>query len=80
MLAHNLFRWLHLLGGIGDRNRLVVARTIPARLLAIPARFVHPACRPTLHMPAGWPWATTFTTDVPFRRSAPLLFRVHGGR
>jgi hypothetical protein len=61
VLAHNLFRWLHLLGHIGhigDRDRLVVARTVLIRLLAIPARLVHPAGRPKLRMPARWPWAT----------------------
>lgn len=71
VLAHNLFRWLHLLGGIGDRNRLVVARTILVRLLAIPARLVHPAGRPVLRMPARWPWATTFTTALDSLRALP---------
>ncbi len=71
VLAHNLFRWLNLLGGIGDRDRLVVARTILVRLLAIPARLVHPAGRPTLRMPARWPWASTFTTALASLRALP---------
>jgi hypothetical protein len=60
-----------VLGGIGEANRLVVARTILVRLLAIPARLVHPAGRPTLRMPARWPWATTFTTALDSLRALP---------
>ena len=71
VLAHNLFRWLHLLGDTGDRDRLVVARTLLVRLLAIPARLVHPAGRPTLRMPARWPWADTFTSALDSLRALP---------
>lgn len=71
VLAHNLFRWTNLLGHIADPDRLVVARTMLVRLLAIPARLVHPAGRPTLRMPARWPWATTFTTALDSLRALP---------
>jgi hypothetical protein len=71
VLAHNLFRWTNLLGHISDPDRLVVARTLLVRLLAIPARLVHPAGRPTLRMPARWPWATTFTTALDSLRALP---------
>ena len=61
ILAHNMVRWTaHL--GCHHTDRLIVARTIRTRLLALPARLVNHAGRLTLRMPTRWPWATTFTT------------------
>lgn len=71
VLAHNLFRWTNRLGNIGDPDRLTVARTLLVRLLAIPARLVHPAGRPVLRMPTRWPWADTFTTALDSIRALP---------
>jgi hypothetical protein len=63
-LAHNLIRWTVTLGHIEPDTgpgRLVVARTIRTRYLALPARLVNRAGRPTLRFPTHWPWADTFT-------------------
>jgi hypothetical protein len=59
ILAHNMLRWTARLGG-HDTDRLIVARTIRTRLLALPGRLVNRAGQPTLRLPARWPWANTF--------------------
>jgi hypothetical protein len=61
ILAHNMFRWTARLGG-HDTDRLIVARTVRTRLLALPGRLVNRAGQPTLRLPTRWPWADTFTT------------------
>ena len=60
ILAHNMCRWTTRLGG-HDTDRLIVARTIRTRLLALPGRLVNRAGQPTLRLPSRWPWADTFT-------------------
>ena len=60
ILAHNMCRWTARLGG-HDTDRLIVARTIRNRLLALPGRLVNRAGQPTLRLPSRWPWAHTFT-------------------
>lgn len=60
ILAHNMMRWTARLGG-HDTDRLIVARTIRTRLLALPGRLVNRAGQPTLRLPSRWPWADTFT-------------------
>lgn len=71
VLAHNLFRWTTTLGHTSEPDRLTVARTLLVRLLAIPARLVHPAGKPKLRMPTRWPWAETFTTALDTLRALP---------
>jgi hypothetical protein len=61
ILAHNICRWTARLGG-HDTDRLIVARTIRTRLLALPGRLVNRAGQPTLRLPSRWPWADAFTT------------------
>ena len=61
ILAHNMIRWTAHLGG-HETGRLIVARTIRTRLLALPARMVNRAGKPVLRLPARWPWADTFNT------------------
>ena len=61
ILAHNMCRWTTRLGG-HDTDRLIVARTIRTRLLALPGRLVNRGGQPTLRLPSRWPWANTFTT------------------
>jgi len=73
VLAHNLIRWTTILGGTRVDDQLVVARTIRTRLLALPARIVNRAGRPTLRLPTGWPWATTFTTTLDTLRTLQPL-------
>ena len=60
ILAHNMMRWTARLGG-HDTDRLIVARTIRTRLLALPGRLVNRAGQQTLRLPSRWPWAHTFT-------------------
>ena len=60
ILAHNMVRWTAHLGG-HHTDRLIVARTIRTRLLALPGRLVNRAGRVTLRLPTRWPWAATFT-------------------
>jgi Transposase DDE domain group 1 len=61
ILAHNMIRWTTRLGG-HDTDRLIVARTIRTRLLALPGRLVNRAGQPTLRLPSRWPRARNFTT------------------
>ena len=60
ILAHNMMRWTTRLGG-RDTDRLIVARTVRTRLLALPGRLVNHAGQQTLRLPSRWPWADTFT-------------------
>ena len=48
VFAHNLIRWT---------DQLTVARTVRARLIALPGRLVNRSGRPTLRLPRDWPWA-----------------------
>jgi hypothetical protein len=61
ILAHNMIRWTAQLGG-HDTHRLIVARTIRTRLLAVPGRMVKRAGKQLLRLPSRWPWADTFNT------------------
>lgn len=73
VLAHNLTRWTARLGSIHPDDRLTVAHTIRTRVFALPARLVNRSGRPTLRLPARWPWATQFTTALEQIRSLPLI-------
>ncbi len=57
-LAHNLLRWIGVLGLPGRTVR--AARTVRRRLLSLPGRLTRTARRWTLHLPARWPWQRTF--------------------
>ena len=70
-LAHNIARWTARIGQVHDPNRLTVAATIARRLLAVPGRLVNRSGRPTLRLPANWPWATQFTAALRRIRSLP---------
>jgi hypothetical protein len=61
VLAHNLTRWTADLGTIRVAEHMVVARTLRARLLAMPGRLVNRSGRATLRLPLNWPWAASFT-------------------
>ena len=73
ILAHNLIRWTTICGKTRVDDRLVVARTIRTRLLAIPARIINRAGRPTLRLPINWPWATSFITTLDSLRALQPL-------
>jgi hypothetical protein len=69
-LAHNLIRWTATLGlGVGDQQ--TVAKTLRRTLLALPGRLTRSARRWTLHLPAGWPWAHSFTMALARLRCIP---------
>jgi Transposase DDE domain group 1 len=53
-LAHNLLRWMTLIGLPGATVR--AARTVRRRLLTLPGRLTTSGRRWTLHLPARWPW------------------------
>jgi hypothetical protein len=69
-LAHNLLRWTATLG-LGIRDQQTVAKTIRRTLLALPGRLTRSARRFTLHLPAGWPWAHSFTMALARLRCIP---------
>lgn len=70
-LAHNLLRWIAVLG-LGNSGP-VVAKTLRRRLLSLPGRLTRSARRRYLHLPAGWPWAQAFTRALARLRALPLL-------
>jgi hypothetical protein len=73
VLAHNLYRWTDQLGGTRHGDQLTVARTVRARLIALPGRLVNHSGRPTLRLPLNWPWASAFTTALTRIRNLPLI-------
>jgi Transposase DDE domain group 1 len=69
-LAHNLMRWTASLGlGVGDQQ--TVAKTLRRTLLALPGRLTRSARQWPLHLPAGWPWAHSFTMALARLRCIP---------
>jgi hypothetical protein len=73
VLAHNLIRWTDRLGGTRHGDQLTVARTVRARLIALPGRLVNRSGRPTLRLPRDWPWAHAFTLALGRVRNLPLV-------
>ena len=73
VLAHNLIRWTDQLGGTRHGDQLTVARTVRARLIALPGRLVNHSGRPTLRLPRDWPWAHAFTLALARVRNLPLV-------
>ena len=73
VLAHNLTRWAARLGDMHPAERLTVARTVRARVLAVPGRLVNRSGRLVLRLPLAWPWAPTFTRALERIRALPLL-------
>jgi Transposase DDE domain group 1 len=69
-LAHNLLRWTASLG-LGYRGQQTVAKTLRRTLLALPGRLTRSARQWRLHLPAGWPWAHSFTMALARLRCIP---------
>ncbi len=70
VIAHNLARWTARLGlGPG----IVTAKTLRRRLFSLVGRLTRSARRVTLHLPARWPWAISWTTALERLRALPLL-------
>ena len=72
-LAHNLYRWIAILGRTQPAGRLIRGKTIRTRLFGIPARVVNHSGRPILRLPARWPWAHTYQTTLTNLRTLPQL-------
>jgi hypothetical protein len=68
-LAHNLLRWTQLLGLPGTTVR--AARTLRRWLIGLPGRLTSHARGFTLHLPARWPWRTSFTEALSRIRALP---------
>jgi hypothetical protein len=69
-LAHNLLRWTATLG-LGVVGEQTVAKTLRRTLLTLPGRLTRSARQWTLHLPAGWPWAHSFTMALARLRCIP---------
>jgi hypothetical protein len=48
-----------------------VAKTLRRTLLVLPGRLTRSARQWTLHLPAGWPWAHSFTMALARLRCLP---------
>lgn len=68
-LAHNLMRWVGLIGLPGTTLR--TARTLRRRLFRLPGRLTRTARRFTLHLPARWPWREAFVEALERIRALP---------
>lgn len=69
-VAHNLLRWVHLLGTATTGP--VVAKTMRRKLLTLPGRFTRGGRRRQLHLPARWPWSSEFLLALGRLRALPL--------
>ncbi len=69
VLAHNLGRWLALLG----LALVASTKTLRRRLFAIAGRITRSARRLTLHLPARWPWQLEFDRVLARLNAIPRL-------
>ncbi|MFN3218609.1 MAG: IS1380 family transposase [Acidimicrobiales bacterium] len=67
VLAHNLNRWTLALAD----QPAATNQTLRTRVIALAAVVVNRSGRPTLRLPARWPWAKTFTTSLTAMRALP---------
>lgn len=67
VLAHNLNRWTLTLAD----QPPVTNRTLRTRLISLAAVLVNRSGRPTLRLPARWPWAASFTAALVAIRALP---------
>lgn len=72
-LAHNIYRWIAILGRTQPPEQLVYGRTIRTRLFGLPGRVVNHSGRHLLRLPTRWPWARTYQTTLTNLRSIPQL-------
>jgi hypothetical protein len=70
-LAHNLGRWISLIGLPHDSTRTAVTRR--NRLFRILGRLTRTVRRWTLRMPARWPWQQDFDDALTRIRALPAL-------
>jgi DDE family transposase len=69
-LAHNLLRWIAVLG-LGHHGP-VVAKTLRRHLITVPGRITRSARRRQLHLPRHWPWRKQFLKAAVRLRKIPL--------
>jgi len=69
VIAHNLARWT---ARIGLAEGIVTTKTLRRRLFALAGRLTRSARQLTLHLPARWPWAVSFTAALARLRAIPL--------
>ncbi|MCP4962242.1 MAG: IS1380 family transposase [Actinomycetia bacterium] len=67
VLAHNLGTWTTTLA----ETPTVTHRTRRTRFISVPAVIVNRSGRPTLRLPARWPWATEFRAALSALRTLP---------
>ena len=72
-LAHNMTRWIAILGRTQPPTKLVHGSTIRNRLFGIPGRLVNHSRHHKLRLPARWPWARTYLTALTNLRALPQL-------
>ena len=60
MIAHNLLRAAGVIAG--GAHAVARGATLRRDLVNVPARFAAPARKPTLHLPAHWPWQIGWKT------------------
>jgi hypothetical protein len=60
VITHNLLRAAGTLAG--GHHTVARGATLRRDLVNVPARFAAPARKPTLHLPAHWPWQTGWKT------------------
>lgn len=71
VLAHNLLRWVDLLGDPSGGRPRWNHHTMRTRLIALAARLVNRAGQLTLRLPANWPWSDQFTATLTALRALP---------
>lgn len=72
-LAHNLIRWVTVVGvGVGVGGP-VVTKTIRRRLITVPGRITTRSRRSILHLPTNWPWKQEFLTATTRLGALPRL-------
>ena len=58
VLAHNTARWCARTGRARQPGQLTNTATVRHRLINLPGRLVNRSAKPTLRLPANWPWCS----------------------
>ena len=72
-LAHNMARWITILGRTQPPIKLISGSTIRNRIFGIPGRLVNHSRHHKLRLPTRWPWARTYLTTLTNLRALPQL-------
>src|SRR5437879_3302096 len=70
VMAHNLTRWAAAIA-LGESGPMTT-KTFRRRLVALPGRLARSGRRPTLHLPARWPWEEQFVGALALLRGIRL--------